>query len=180
MGRQSWMAFCIGDRVSPTAAARTTTRCTRSVCSKRRAGRPTFATFLLLSLVWERPRHSLRPQNVYSNSRMVRILGTVFAALLGLAFGSFLNVCLSRWPEGESIVTPRSHCRKCGRVLAWWENVPLVSWVTLRGRCRGCGAWIGWRYVTVEAAVGGLWALAAWNTAGDSLEHLVFSAHPAV
>jgi len=93
----------------------------------------------------------------------IRICGTVFAALLGLAFGSFLNVCLSRWPEGESIVTPRSHCRKCGRTLAWWENVPLASWVALRGRCRGCGAWIGWRYVIVEAAVGGLWAWETWH-----------------
>src|SRR4051812_18408462 len=109
---------------------------------------------------------------------MIRILGTVFAALLGLAFGSFLNVCLSRWPEGESIVTPRSHCRKCERTLAWWENVPLVSWVALRGRCRGCGAWIGSRYLIVEAAVGALWAIAAWNSMGDSFENLIFPRYP--
>ena len=56
---------------------------------------------------------------------MIRILGTIFAGLLGLAFGSFLNVCLSRWPAGESVVQPRSHCRQCGRTLAWWENRPL-------------------------------------------------------
>ena len=92
---------------------------------------------------------------------MIRVLGTVFAALLGLAFGSFLNVCLSRWPQGESIVKPRSHCRKCGRTLAWWENVPIVSWLALRGRCRSCGAWIGWRYVIVELLVGTSWGLAA-------------------
>jgi leader peptidase (prepilin peptidase)/N-methyltransferase len=98
---------------------------------------------------------------------MIRVLGTVFAGLLGLAFGSFLNVCLSRWPEGESVVKPRSHCRGCGRVLKWWENVPLVSWVALRGRCRGCGAWIGWRYVIVEAAVGGLWAFIASQAVSD-------------
>ena len=48
---------------------------------------------------------------------MIRILGTIFAGLLGLAFGSFLNVCLSRWPAGESVVQPRSHCRQCGRTL---------------------------------------------------------------
>src|SRR5208337_4839404 len=64
--------------------------------------------------------------------RMMRILGTIFAGLLGLAFGSFLNVCLSRWPEGESIVQPRSHCRQCSRTLTWWENIPLLSWVALR------------------------------------------------
>jgi len=93
---------------------------------------------------------------------MIRILGTIFAGLLGLAFGSFLNVCLSRWPEGESVVLPRSHCRQCDRTLAWWENVPLVSWLALRGRCRTCRAWIGWRYPLVELAVGGLWAYSAY------------------
>lgn len=100
---------------------------------------------------------------------MIRVLGTVFAGLLGLAFGSFLNVCLSRWPEGESIVTPRSHCRSCGRTLAWWENVPLVSWLALRGRCKGCGSWIGWRYVVVELAVGGLWAIVGERYLGTDL-----------
>ncbi|MGA3069372.1 MAG: prepilin peptidase [Terracidiphilus sp.] len=92
---------------------------------------------------------------------MIRILGTIFAGLLGLAFGSFLNVCLSRWPAGESIVTPRSHCRSCNRTLAWWENLPLVSWLALRGRCRTCRAWIGLRYPLVELAVGALWAVSA-------------------
>lgn len=94
---------------------------------------------------------------------MIRILGTIFLGLLGLAFGSFLNVCVSRWPEGESVVSPRSHCRHCRRTLAWWENLPLVSWLVLRGRCRSCRAWIGWRYPLVELAVGGLWAAAAWR-----------------
>jgi leader peptidase (prepilin peptidase)/N-methyltransferase len=93
---------------------------------------------------------------------MLRILATIFAALLGLCFGSFLNVCLSRWPVGESIVHPRSHCRGCGRTLAWWENVPLVSWIALGGRCRGCGAWISVRYPLVEAAVALLWGAVAF------------------
>jgi leader peptidase (prepilin peptidase)/N-methyltransferase len=104
---------------------------------------------------------------------MIRVLGTVFAALLGLAFGSFLNVCLSRWPQGESIVTPRSHCRTCGRTLAWWENVPLASWLVLRGRCRGCGAWIGWRYVIIEAAMASLFALEAWKNLPPVLDPLI-------
>lgn len=94
---------------------------------------------------------------------MIRILGTIFVALTGLAFGSFLNVCLSRWPEGESVVKPRSHCRNCGRTLAWWENLPLASWLALRGRCRTCHAPIGWRYPLVELAVGGLWGWQAWQ-----------------
>jgi leader peptidase (prepilin peptidase)/N-methyltransferase len=109
---------------------------------------------------------------------MLRILGTIFAALLGLCFGSFLNVCLSRWPAGESVVHPRSHCRACGRTLAWWENVPLVSWIALRGRCRGCGVWISVRYPLVEAVVGALWAFLVWtspdNFSGVSSSALLF------
>jgi leader peptidase (prepilin peptidase)/N-methyltransferase len=94
---------------------------------------------------------------------MIRILGTILAALLGLAFGSFLNVCLSRWPAGESVVKPRSHCRSCGRTLAWWENIPLLSWLVLRGRCRTCRAKISWRYPLVELAIGVLSAVTIWQ-----------------
>jgi hypothetical protein len=101
---------------------------------------------------------------------MIRVLGTIFAGLLGLAFGSFLNVCLCRWPTGESIVLPGSHCRQCGRTLAWWENIPLVSWLALRGRCRTCRSWIGWRYPLVELAVGVLWTLTAWQFMASILD----------
>ena len=100
---------------------------------------------------------------------MMRILGTIFAGLFGLAFGSFLNVCLSRWPEGESVVQPRSHCRQCGRTLTWLENIPLLSWLALRGRCRTCRTWIGWRYPAVELAVGALWAFSVWQAFNPSL-----------
>jgi len=93
---------------------------------------------------------------------MMRILGTIFAGLLGLAFGSFLNVCLSRWPAGESVVAPRSHCRRCSHTLAWWENIPVLSWLLLQGRCRGCHTWIGWRYPVVELCLSLLWAYSAW------------------
>ena len=91
------------------------------------------------------------------------------AGLIGLLLGSFLNVCATRWPEDESVIKPRSHCRSCNRTLAWWENLPLVSWLALRGRCRSCRAWIGWRYPLVELAVGVLWAFVAWQ---------FFNAHP--
>lgn len=94
---------------------------------------------------------------------MIRALITAFAALAGLAFGSFLNVCLSRWPSGESVVTPRSHCRTCNRTLTWWENIPLLSWLALRGRCRTCKSAISWRYPAVELLVGVLWAYSIWN-----------------
>ena len=95
---------------------------------------------------------------------MIPMCVTIFAGVLGLAFGSFLNVCATRWPEEESIVKGRSRCRSCGRTLAWWENIPLVSWLALRGHCRTCKKWIGWRYPLTELAVGALWAFSAWHT----------------
>ncbi len=70
--------------------------------------------------------------------------------LAGLAFGSFLNVCISRIPRDESIVAPASHCRACGAPLRWRDNVPLLSWLALRGRCRHCAARISARYPAVE------------------------------
>jgi leader peptidase (prepilin peptidase)/N-methyltransferase len=82
--------------------------------------------------------------------------------LLGLLFGSFLNVCISRLPEHESIVTPRSRCLVCGHTIRWYDNVPILSWLVLRGRCRDCGAGISWRYPAVELAV----ALWFWIAAG--------------
>jgi leader peptidase (prepilin peptidase) / N-methyltransferase len=79
------------------------------------------------------------------------------AALLGLMFGSFLNVCITRLPLAESISHPRSHCRTCTRTLAWFENIPVASWLVLRGRCRTCGVPIPWRYPVVELALAALW-----------------------
>jgi len=87
----------------------------------------------------------------------IQCIGAIFAALLGLAFGSFLNVVLIRLPEDESIVTPRSHCRNCDHTLAWWENLPLLSWILLRGRCRSCHIAISWRYPLTEVVIAVLW-----------------------
>jgi leader peptidase (prepilin peptidase) / N-methyltransferase len=70
--------------------------------------------------------------------------------LLGLCIGSFLNVCAYRLPLGESVVHPRSRCTSCGRVLSWFDNLPVVSWVALRGRCRTCGEPVSWMYPAVE------------------------------
>ena len=74
--------------------------------------------------------------------------------LVGLLFGSFLNVCISRLPAHESIVTPRSRCMACGHTIRWYDNVPVLSWLLLRARCRDCKARISWRYPAVELAVG--------------------------
>jgi leader peptidase (prepilin peptidase)/N-methyltransferase len=94
---------------------------------------------------------------------MFLLMGTIFSGLLGLSFGSLLNVCVLRWPRGESIVRPRSHCRGCGRTLAWWEILPVVSWIFLRGRCRTCHIPVSCRYPLIELAVGVPCAIAGWQ-----------------
>jgi leader peptidase (prepilin peptidase)/N-methyltransferase len=71
-------------------------------------------------------------------------------AILGLAVGSFLNVCIHRLPHKASIVSPASNCPHCGYVLRWFDNIPVVSYVILGGRCRGCNARISIRYPIVE------------------------------
>jgi leader peptidase (prepilin peptidase)/N-methyltransferase len=78
------------------------------------------------------------------------------AFVLGLLFGSFLNVCISRLPHHESIVKPESHCPKCGTPIRWYDNIPLLSWILLRRHCRNCKKSIPWRYPLVELAVA-LW-----------------------
>lgn len=70
--------------------------------------------------------------------------------IIGLVFGSFLNVCISRIPRGLSIVAPRSHCPLCDQPIDPRDNVPILSWLLLRGRCRTCGGAISLRYPAVE------------------------------
>lgn len=77
--------------------------------------------------------------------------------LLGASIGSFLNVCISRWPAELSVVSPRSRCPRCEKQIAWYDNIPLLSWVVLRAKCRGCGLPISAQYPLVEATVGAIW-----------------------
>lgn len=88
---------------------------------------------------------------------MIELLPGIFMFLLGTIFGSFLNVCIGRWPEGLSVVKPRSRCPKCGHQIKASENIPIVSWLILRGRCSACGAPISIQYPIVELLVGLLW-----------------------
>src|ERR671918_263648 len=74
----------------------------------------------------------------------------VFALPPALALGSFLNVVAARLPQGRSLVHPPSACLSCGTRVAWYDNIPVLSYALLRGRCRSCGARIGARYVVVE------------------------------
>jgi len=87
-------------------------------------------------------------------------LGT-FAFTIGACIGSFLNVCIGRWPHNESVVSPRSRCPKCALPIAWYDNLPMVSWLLLRGRCRGCALPISVQYPIVELVVGLLWLATA-------------------
>ena len=90
---------------------------------------------------------------------MTDAVGTVVFAAIGLAVGSFLNVCIHRLPRGRSIVWPSSRCAACDRPLAWYENIPLVSYAALRGRCRTCHARIALRYPIVEAVTAAAFAV---------------------
>ncbi|HEX5817341.1 MAG TPA: prepilin peptidase [Gemmatimonadales bacterium] len=102
----------------------------------------------------------------------------IFFGVLGLLFGSFLNVCIVRWgaEPKQSVVRPRSRCPKCGHEISWYENVPVFSWLALRGRCKGCGNPISPMYPMVELAVGLLWAWMAWRhgVTLQALAHAVF------
>jgi len=83
-----------------------------------------------------------------------------FTAVLGLCVGSFLNVVIARLPAGRSIAHPASACPRCGKAIAWYDNLPVLSYALLRGRCRNCRESISWRYPAVEIACGMLFALA--------------------
>jgi leader peptidase (prepilin peptidase) / N-methyltransferase len=92
-----------------------------------------------------------------------------FAAILGGVIGSFLNACIHRMPRGISLRDPkRSFCPACKKLIPWYENLPVVSWVVLRGRCSGCGERISVRYPLVELLVAALF-VAAWLAYGIPL-----------
>jgi leader peptidase (prepilin peptidase) / N-methyltransferase len=102
----------------------------------------------------------------------------LLAALFGLLFGSFLNVCIYRIPRDISVVAPRSFCPECGSQIAWYENIPLFSYLALRGRARCCGQPIGIRYPLVELMTGaafvGLAVRYGWSLA--ALKWAIFEA----
>jgi leader peptidase (prepilin peptidase) / N-methyltransferase len=96
------------------------------------------------------------------NDTLNPAIPALIAAAFGAIVGSFLNVCIYRLPRGKSIAFPASACPRCGREIAWFENVPIVSWLALRGRCRTCRASIGIRYPIVEALTAVMFAAACW------------------
>jgi leader peptidase (prepilin peptidase) / N-methyltransferase len=90
------------------------------------------------------------------------LLEACLAALFGLLIGSFLNVCIYRWPRDLSVVRPRSYCPKCEQPIGWFDNVPVLSYLLLRGRCRKCGARIAVRYLVVELLTAATFFCAVW------------------
>jgi leader peptidase (prepilin peptidase)/N-methyltransferase len=94
------------------------------------------------------------------------ILLDIFAFVVGACIGSFLNVCVYRIPLNRSIVSPPSHCAACGAPIAWYHNLPIISWPLLRGRAACCGTRIDQRYWLVEVGMAFLF-LAIWMKFGQ-------------
>jgi leader peptidase (prepilin peptidase)/N-methyltransferase len=92
------------------------------------------------------------------------------AAGWGAIWGSFANVVVHRWPRGESLVRPGSHCPACAHPIRWYDNVPVLSWFVLGARCRDCGAPIAARYPLVEATSALLAAAVWYRLASDAIE----------
>ncbi len=84
----------------------------------------------------------------------------IYAFAMGAILGSFLNVCILRWPRERSIVRPRSRCSSCGNQLEWFENIPIFSWLFLKGKCRCCDESISVQYPLIELTVAIGWVVA--------------------
>lgn len=102
----------------------------------------------------------------------------IVVGVFGLMAGSFLNVVIARVPAGESVVTPRSRCPKCHKLISWYDNVPVVSFLLLSGRCRNCNTPISSRYPAVEFATAVAFTMQAIAHGDDPLmlaSRLVFT-----
>lgn len=97
-----------------------------------------------------------------------------FVLIFGILVGSFLNVLILRIPKGEEFVKTSSHCMSCGHKLAWYDNIPLLSWVFLRGKCRYCQEKISIQYPLIEGFNGLLW-LSVFLIKGISIDSLLIS-----
>ena len=107
------------------------------------------------------------------------VFPVVLVGVFGLMLGSFLNVCISRLPAGESVVFPGSRCPACRTPIHWYDNIPVFSYLRLGGRCRSCRAPISARYPVVEAATGAAFVLQALAAGDDPValaQRLVFAA----
>jgi len=101
------------------------------------------------------------------------MLTDFFILLFGTVVGSFLNVCIYRLPEGESIIWPASHCPYCKTQIKWYDNIPLLSFILLKGRCRYCNKPISWQYPLVELLTG-IFTFLVYQKVGISLITLIY------
>ena len=100
----------------------------------------------------------------------------VFAGAVGAAIGSFLNVCIYRWPAEESVIRPPSRCPSCEHPLSWRDNIPIFGWLFLRGRCRYCGAGVSVQYPLIELVTALIWVagVVRFGVSFDALHSAVF------
>ena len=106
------------------------------------------------------------------------MLVSLIAFVFGLLVGSFLNVCIYRLPRNRSVVQPRSYCPRCRHAIAWYDNIPVLSFVLLRARCRHCGDPISRRYPAVELLTGALFlaAVQLYGAGPEAIRQCVFAA----
>jgi leader peptidase (prepilin peptidase) / N-methyltransferase len=100
----------------------------------------------------------------------------LWAGVVGASVGSFLNVCIYRWPAEQSVIRPPSRCPACEHRLGWRDNIPIVGWLLLRGRCRHCSAAVSVQYPIIELATALIWIAAAarFGLAPEALRSAVF------
>ncbi len=101
----------------------------------------------------------------------IQLYFSIMSFIFGAVVGSFLNVCICRMPKDESVVSPPSHCPRCDYHIRWYDNIPLLSYLSLRGKCRGCGTHISLQYPLVEL-LNGLLTLALFLKFGPTLTFL--------
>ena len=116
---------------------------------------------------------------LYASFPQTMILVSLFALVLGLLVGSFLNVCIYRIPLGKTIVKGRSYCPSCGALIRWYQNIPVVSFLVLGGRCASCKTRISPIYPVVEL-ITGLLFLAAFLKIGPTVDFLILAILTAV
>lgn len=127
------------------------------------------------SLIFLRKEKTDLPKGHLSHYILLIMTITLFIFIFGICIGSFLNVCIYRMPAGESIVTPRSHCPKCNQLIAWYDNLPLLSYVILRGKCRHCKEPFSIRYFLVELLTGICFLLIHWVFKGVSPASIIYT-----